>query len=163
MQGPRCQGELEVVLGSARQTQALRNDRPAVHCRYAHSGYNPWTGALSELETPTRGKHMAESPAHFASPLSKRLVPPSHHRGQSGGMLCGNATYASALGNAVVRRPSCRRTANVIVHTRARTEEDVTVAVGDAENNTAHVLRHAWPFPAVLEVFARGSRRAYRF
>ena len=33
MQGPRCQGELELVLGSARQTQALRNDRPAIHGR----------------------------------------------------------------------------------------------------------------------------------
>ena len=50
-------------------------------------------------------------------------------------MLCRNATYASALGSTVVRRPSCRRTANVIARMRARTEEDVTVAVGDAENN----------------------------
>ena len=66
---------------------------------------------------------------------TKRFVSTSYHRGQFGGMLCRNATYASALGNAVVRRPSCRRTANMIARMRARTEDDVTVAVGDAENN----------------------------
>ena len=50
-------------------------------------------------------------------------------------MICRNVIYASALGNAVVRRPSCRRTAKVIARMRARTEEDVTVPVGDAESN----------------------------
>ena len=50
--------------------------RPAVHCRYAHSGYNPWTGARSDLQAPTQGDtHVRASRRTSLRRFRKGLLP----------------------------------------------------------------------------------------
>lgn len=116
--------------------------------------------------------------AHLASPLSKGLFQRAISESNLGGMLYRNATDASVFGNAVVRRASCKRAADVLACMRALTKEDVAVAVGAAEtdlrtlfSDVSRVWGHLmtivyfWspttdtpdlPLP-VQEAFARGS------